>query len=169
MMDHPLVKKALSYATYHHGSQTRKYTGELYINHPIAVAELVSKYVNEPEVIAAALLHDVVEDTGVIEEQIEMVFGSTVAQYVWFLTKPPTYVGDREMRKSLDRARLSLAPAKARLIKLFDVYHNSGSIAEHDPEFWKDFLPETKKLYEAIDARSIIEKYNINESFEGLL
>jgi len=169
MIDHPLVKKALSYASYLHGGQVRKYTGELYINHPIAVAERVSQYVKEPEAVAAALLHDVVEDTGVIAEQIEMVFGPTVAQYVWFLTKPPEYVGDRAIRKQIDRDRLSIAPEVVRLIKVCDVLHNAGSIQEHDPEFWKDFQPESKLLFDAINAKEIAEKYDFLECLEGLI
>ena len=57
-----LVKKALEFASNAHNGQTRKYTGEPYIVHPIEVMELVREVIDDPEVLAAALLHDVVED-----------------------------------------------------------------------------------------------------------
>ena len=60
---HPLVIKADTFADLSHSGQVRKYTGEPYIVHPREVATLVSTVAHTPEMLAAALLHDVVEDT----------------------------------------------------------------------------------------------------------
>lgn len=83
-----LEARAHAFATDAHGDidQRRKYTGEPYIVHPIAVAELVRSVPHTPEMIAAALLHDVVEDTPVTIEGIETEFGARVAELVGWLT-----------------------------------------------------------------------------------
>jgi (p)ppGpp synthase/HD superfamily hydrolase len=79
-----LERCALEFATTAHASinQRRKYTGEPYIVHPIAVAELVRSVPHTPEMIAAAYLHDVVEDTPVTIEEIREEFGPQVAELV---------------------------------------------------------------------------------------
>ena len=81
-----VVNKALAYATDAHKGQVRKYTGEPYIVHPIEVMETVRRVMDDPEVQAAALLHDVVEDTPVSIRDIEDVFGPRVAALVSDLT-----------------------------------------------------------------------------------
>ena len=58
-----IVEKAIKYATEAHGDQKRKYTGEPYITHPIAVMEIVKTVAHTKEMLAAAVLHDVIEDT----------------------------------------------------------------------------------------------------------
>jgi len=86
-----LEQKALLFATAAHYAigQTRKYSGEPYIVHPVAVAELVMSVPHTPEMVAAALLHDVLEDTDVPYSVLEEEFGSTVAEYVQLLSDPP--------------------------------------------------------------------------------
>jgi (p)ppGpp synthase/HD superfamily hydrolase len=81
-----LVNKAFSYALAAHTGQTRKYTGEPYIVHPFAVSLIVQSVPHTPEMVAAALLHDTVEDTGKTIEEIEQLFGKQVASYVGWLT-----------------------------------------------------------------------------------
>src|SRR3546814_15286338 len=68
----PLVSKALAYAAAAHGSidHVRKYTGEPYIHHPIEVMEIVSSVPHTEDMLAAALLHDTIEDTTVTQEDI---------------------------------------------------------------------------------------------------
>lgn len=132
------------YASNAHEGQIRKYTGESYITHPKAVAELVDSFWKESfgeeapaEVYAASLLHDVVEDTDMTLDDIERLFGTTVAQYVYFLTKPHNVAGNRALRKALFNKQLELAPIEAKIIKFFDMFHNCESIKEHDPKFFK--------------------------------
>ena len=95
------VEFARRFAEQSHAGQVRKYTGEAYITHPIRVAELVNEHVQDDNVLCAALLHDVVEDCEVTIEEIEQLFGGEIAEYVWYLTKPPSFVGDREKAKAI--------------------------------------------------------------------
>lgn len=81
-----ILEKALIFATDAHKGQFRKYTGDPYITHPIAVSKIVATITNDEDMIAAALLHDTVEDTEVTLQQIEENFGSRVALFVENLT-----------------------------------------------------------------------------------
>src|SRR3546814_13145578 len=78
----PLVSKALAYAAAAHGSidHVRKYTGEPYIHHPIEVMEIVSSVPHKEVMLAAALLHDTIEDTYVMQEAINRDFAPTIAK-----------------------------------------------------------------------------------------
>lgn len=150
------IQLAHEFARLQHTGQVRKYTGESYITHPIAVTELVSQFVQDEDVLCAALLHDVVEDTPTTIEEIEEKFGPEIACYVWYLTKPPSFVGNRDERKQLDRDRLQQAPKLARLIKVFDLWHNAGSIQEHDPKFWVTFKQEALLLLDSMMAYDVV-------------
>ena len=156
------IDHAKMWAGMHHKGQVRKYTGEPYIEHPLAVAELVKEHGLSETAIIAAILHDTVEDTGATMEDVEELFGEKVAEYVWYLTKPPSYVGDRVKRKTLDRNRLSEAPEEIRIIKFFDIYHNAGSIKEHDTELWETWRYEMAMLLLAMDVESVesLRPYN---------
>ena len=79
-----LIQAAAALAGYAHGTvnQKRKYTNEPYIVHPMEVAEIVASVTNDSEMIAAAWLHDVVEDTGVTLQEIEERFGARVRELV---------------------------------------------------------------------------------------
>lgn len=154
-----LISKAHVFGTRAHKGQVRKYTGEPYFTHCEAVAGFVSDFTSDENVIAAALLHDTVEDCDTQIEEIAEKFGDTVAEYVWYLTKPPAFVGNREARKKQDRMRLSCAPDQAKLIKCMDLRHNSLSIKKHDPDFWKTFSKEAVLLLDAMQAGDVISKY----------
>ena len=146
-----IEKKALDFATTAHTGQKRKYTGEDYIVHPIEVAEIVKTVAYTPEMIAAALLHDVVEDTDVSLEDISIKFGPDIADLVCDLTdvsKPED--GNRAARKALDRAHTALASASAKTIKLADLISNSRSIVEFDPKFAKVYLKEKALLLDVL-------------------
>ena len=150
-MSEEMLNEVLEFATAAHGDQKRKYTGDPYINHPIAVAEIVETVPHTQEMIAAALLHDVVEDTHVTIDQIADKFGDKVAELVGWLTdisRPED--GNRRTRKALDRAHSANAPAEAQTIKLADLIHNSISIAEHDPNFWKVYREEKVELLKVL-------------------
>ena len=163
------IEHAKMWAGMHHKGQIRKYTGEPYIEHPLAVAETVKEHGLSGEAIVAAILHDTVEDTGATMEDVEELFGTKVAEYVWYLTKPPEYVGNRELRKTLDRNRLSEAPEEVKIIKFFDVYHNAGSIKEHDIDFWNTWRHEMALLFLAMDVHSIESITSKYKEFIGSL
>lgn len=139
-----LVEDALFFAQQAHKGQVRKYTGDQYITHPIAVSELVKNatYYNQT-MLAAALLHDTVEDTGVGIADIDQFFGACVASLVSGLTNAPKVDNtSRWFKKYTDRQRLEQCSGQVHTIKLADVIHNSQSIIEHDPEFAKVYIPE---------------------------
>ena len=146
-----MLDEVLKFATKAHGSQKRKYTGEPYIVHPIAVSEIVKTVSHTDEMVAAALLHDVVEDTPVTIQEIETKFGSKVAELVGWLTdtsRPEN--GNRKTRKSIDRLHSADAPAEAQTIKLADLIHNTKSIEQHDPGFWKVYKQEKIALLDVL-------------------
>ena len=145
-----IVRKAQVYAQAAHAAvgQRRKYTGEPYIVHPAEVARIVASVPGStPEMVAAAWLHDVVEDTGCTFTDIHMAFGADIAALVGWLTdvsKPED--GNRATRKARDREHTASAPAEAQTIKLADLISNSKSIIEHDPEFARTYLEEKRLL-----------------------
>jgi|TARA_B110000908_G_scaffold166468_1_gene217665 (p)ppGpp synthase/HD superfamily hydrolase len=150
---------ALIYGESAHDGQFRKYTGEDYFSHPVAVADLVEEYMDkvdgfsEEEILTAmtvALLHDTVEDTDVTIEDIVTRFGDEVAKGVWYLTKTPNFVGNRKQRKVLCELRLSAAPKWVKIIKMMDMSHNEQSIGMYDKSFHKVFLDETESLLAAM-------------------
>ena len=80
--DTDLVTRAVEFAAREHDGQVRKGTEIPYIVHPMEAAAIAAGMTDDPEVIAAAVLHDTVEDTEVTREQIEKEFGSRVAEFV---------------------------------------------------------------------------------------
>lgn len=151
-----LVQRADAFAEAAHGAvnQVRKYTGEPYINHPREVRAIMKKYATgpiSPEQEAAALLHDVIEDTNVTKQELESEFGSEVATLVSWLTdvsKPED--GNRKIRKNLDLQHTAAAPADSQSIKLSDLISNSISIVQHDPGFARTYLREKAALMQVL-------------------
>jgi len=148
-----LAESALAFATEAHASidQRRKYTGEPYIVHPIAVAELVRSVPHTEAMIAAAYLHDVVEDTPVSLAEIEAQFGAEVAMLVGWLTdvsRPGD--GNRTVRKALDLAHTARAPAAAKTIKLADLIDNTRTISARDPGFWRVYRREKAAMLKVL-------------------
>jgi (p)ppGpp synthase/HD superfamily hydrolase len=144
-----LVARADAFAAAAHGAikHKRKYTGDDYIVHPREVAAIVATVPHTPEMLAAALLHDTVEDTGVSIETIRAEFGPIVAMYVADLTDVSTAAdGNRAVRKSIDLAHTAKACADAKTIKLADLLSNTASIVEHDPGFARVYLKEKSAM-----------------------
>ena len=134
-----------------HDGQKRKYTGEDYIVHPMAVSKLVKEHGGSKVQQAAALLHDVVEDTQYTLADINANFGHEVATLVQWLTdtsRPED--GNRATRKEIDRKRLESAPAEAQFIKLADMLDNSETIFEFDPSFATVFKREMVQLVDSM-------------------
>jgi (p)ppGpp synthase/HD superfamily hydrolase len=144
-----LELRAKEFATRHHAAvnHVRKYTGEPYIVHPEAVAAIVRKVPHTPEVLAAAWLHDTVEDTKATPEEILQAFGPEVAELVEMLTEVsrPTD-GNRARRKQLDLEHTAKANPAAQTIKLADLIDNTRSILAHDSDFAVVYLREKAAL-----------------------
>lgn len=148
-----LIAKARDYAVKAHAhlNHRRKYSLEHYDVHLQEVANLVASVADDPEMIAAAWLHDAVEDTVVTLLDIEQQFGAAVAQLVGELTDVSVSSdGNRATRKAIDRAHLATASPRGKTIKLADLIHNSQDICAHDPEFAKVYLTEMASLLEVL-------------------
>ena len=148
-----LIEKATIFATKAHESidQRRKYTEKPYIVHPAEVASIVTSVPHTKEMIAAAWLHDVVEDTPITLDEIYAEFGKKVGDLVEMLTdisKPED--GNRKVRKELDRQHTAKASPEGKTIKLADLISNTSSIVKHDPNFAKVYLREKRLLLEVL-------------------
>ena len=148
-----LIETAKALATRAHDGQVRKYTGEPYISHPQAVVAIVETVDHTPEMVAAAWLHDVVEDTKFTLDDIRAHCGNAVADLVYWLTdKSKPGDGNRKARKLVDRLHLAQAPAAAQTIKLADLLDNLASIAVHDQAFAAVYRVEKQMLLEVMKA-----------------
>lgn len=146
-----LEKHALKFATRSHGDQKRKYTSEPYIVHPIAVAEIVRSVPHTREMIAAAYLHDTIEDTAITSFEIHREFGPVVGELVDWLTDVSMPAdGNRKTRKQIDLEHTAMAPPAAKTIKLADLIDNSKSIFASDPDFWRVYRHEKIRLLEVL-------------------
>ncbi|CAI0728057.1 GTP pyrophosphokinase rsh [Serratia rubidaea] len=151
-----LSERARIFATQAHADagQKRKFTDEPYIVHPAAVVELLMSANPSEEMIAAAWLHDVVEDTGVTLAAIGALFGPRVEQYVEMLTDVRTRSsgGERIERKNANLRHSAQAHPSAQTIKLCDLIDNARCVVERDPLFARDYLLEMKRLLTVMTA-----------------
>jgi len=146
-----LVQRATEFATAAHDGQVRKYTGVPYIVHPIEVMEIVKTVPHDDAMLAAALLHDVVEDCDVTIEEIIVEFGSDVASLVSDLTdvsRPED--GNRKVRKTKDRNHSATSSSRAQTVKLADLISNATDIIVNDPSFARVFIKEKKMLLQVL-------------------
>lgn len=151
-----LVETAKAIATEAHAGQKRKYTGDDYITHPQAVVRILKtipfpniNYLGHTrdEMLAAAWLHDVVEDTDTTLQQIRKATNKTVASLVKRLTdiSKPSH-GNRMVRKSIDRWHTARGDFTSKTIKLADLIDNSDSIIKYDVGFRKVYMQEMALL-----------------------
>lgn len=148
-----IVEHARVYATAAHAAvgQRRKYTFEPYIVHPTEVAAIVASVPHTDAMLAAAYLHDVVEDTAVTIGDIVYEFGSEVALLVSDLTdaaRPED--GNRAERMAINRVYIANAPAESQTIKLADIISNCSSIVKYDPKFAVVYLDEKRQMLEVL-------------------
>lgn len=141
------IQDAIALATSAHKGQFRKGTGKVpYIRHPLRVAERVASITDDEEMIVAALLHDVLEDTDTPASLIKERFGSRVTVLVHELTATPTPLGRKE-RKLLEAFRLGLVSSEAQTIKYADILDNLQDIFEFSPAFAKTYIPEKTAIF----------------------
>ncbi|MCD6011801.1 MAG: metal-dependent phosphohydrolase [Flavipsychrobacter sp.] len=151
-----LLEKIRDYADKAHGNQMRKYTPERYIVHPVRVMKLCREYTDDIAVLAAALLHDVLEDTPVTEQELHRFLTSVMTKedaaktmkFVIDLTD--VYVKkdfpklNRRTRKEKESERLKHIDPESQTIKYADIIANCNEIVVHDPDFAKRFLFECR-------------------------
>ena len=131
--------------------QVRKYTGDPYIVHPLRVMYTVQSVTQDLEVIAASVMHDVIEDTLRKKADIVRHFGTRIANLVDEVTdvsKPED--GNREQRKKLDREHVACASADGQTIKLADLIDNGEDIMANDPKFGRVYIREKILLLEVL-------------------
>lgn len=177
-MSRDIILDAWSFATKAHEGQTRRYTGEPYIVHPIAVANMVKDImgIEREDMICAALLHDTVEDTDTTNADIAREFGAEIAELVNMLTdvsRPED--GNRAVRKNLDLIHLSTASPDAQTIKLADLIDNSRTIIQYGKGFTPIYMVEKRALLGVLmegasilhaQASLIVENYLLNHPEE---
>lgn len=172
-----LVDHAVEFATKAHGRQVRKYTGEPYVNHTVSVARMVHKYGGDVNMVCAAILHDVIEDTEVTFAELTLQsngFNFPIATLVLQLSdvSRPEH-GNRKVRKQIDRQYLAGAEPRAQTIKYCDMLDNGESITLHDKDFSVVYMREMSLLIEVMDkgdprllerVKNMITNYYINHT-----
>ena len=168
--DKKIIRKAFDVAVDAHKDQRRK-SGEAYIFHPIAVAKIVARDIGLGATsIAAALMHDVVEDTDITVEDIEKMFNPKIAQLVEGLTKIAKVKTDKEISMQAENFRKMLLTlnddVRVILIKIADRLHNMqtmGSMADYKQA---KIASETLYIYAPLAHR--LGLYNIKTQLEDL-
>ena len=164
-----LIEKAYSVAQKAHAGIVRK-TGEAYITHPVGVAQLLAQYsFVETEIICAALLHDVLEDSTYKQSQMISDFGEEITSIVDGLTKLTEKETGYENYKAENLRKIILATAKdtrVMIIKLVDRIHNLQSLDIFRSEKKKRIAEETMKIYAPIAEK--IGLYSIKAELEDL-
>jgi guanosine-3',5'-bis(diphosphate) 3'-pyrophosphohydrolase len=171
--DKKLIRKAFEVALDGHKNQRRK-SGEAYIFHPIAVAKIVAQEIGlDATSIAAALLHDVVEDSPVYDiKHIEDLFGKTIATIVDGLTKISSLSKEKDMSASLQaenfrKMLLTLNDdVRVIIIKIADRLHNMQTMDSMRTDKQEKIASETLYIYAPLAHR--IGLYNIKTQLEDL-
>ncbi|MFT4790683.1 MAG: guanosine-3',5'-bis(diphosphate) 3'-pyrophosphohydrolase [Arcticibacterium sp.] len=168
--DKKLIRLAFDTAVDAHSDQRRK-SGEAYIFHPIAVAKIVASEIGlDAASIAAALLHDVVEDTSYTLPDIERMFGSVVAKIVDGLTKIAHLKKDMNISQQAENFRKMLLTlnddVRVIIIKIADRYHNMLTMDSMPEHKQLKIASETLYIYAPLAHR--IGLYNIKTALEDL-
>ena len=168
--DKKLIRTAFDTAVDAHKKQRRK-SGEAYIFHPIAVAKIVASEIGlDATSIAAALLHDVVEDTPYTLADIEQIFGETIARIVNGLTKISQLEYQKDVSLQAENFRKMLLTLnediRVIIIKIADRLHNMQTMDSMAPDKQLKIASETLYIYAPLAHR--IGLYNIKSELEDL-
>ena len=159
--DWALINKAVDYASTKHQAQKRK-DGSPYIIHPLAVAQIVAEMGLDCDAVLGALLHDCIEDTDASHEDIERIFGSTVAELVEGVTKlTRANFSTSEQAQMENLRKMFMAMSKdirVVLIKIADRLHNMRTMQYQTPEKQLKKCRETMDVYAPLAHRLGMQK-----------
>jgi RelA/SpoT family (p)ppGpp synthetase len=158
------VCRAYYYAEQAHDGQYRR-SGDPYIIHPLAVANILSEMHMDPQSLMAAMLHDVIEDTAVPKEALEQQFGSVVTELVDGVSKL-THIkfGSQEEKQAGNFQKMAMAMARdirVILVKLADRLHNMRTLSAMPPDKKRRIANETLEIYAPIANRLGISNIRI--------
>lgn len=156
-VDLEIISKAIEVAEHYHGDQTRA-SGEPYVSHPIAVAQIIAEMNLDTASIITALLHDTVEDTDLTLDQIEEMFGKDIASLVYGVTKLTRLAFKSDQIKQAENFRkLLLAMSediRVLLVKLADRLHNMRTLDYFSSPSKKQRIAlETMEIYAPLAER----------------
>jgi GTP diphosphokinase / guanosine-3',5'-bis(diphosphate) 3'-diphosphatase len=164
-----LLNRAYVYAMKAHGEQTRA-SGDPYFSHPLEVAAIVTDLKLDDATVAAALLHDTIEDTEATRAEIESLFGHDIGALVEGLTKLKKLdLVTKEAKQAENLRKLLLAIAddvRVLLVKLADRLHNMRTIEHMAPEARKRIAEETLDIYAPLAGR--MGMHEMREELEDL-
>ncbi|ELR68639.1 metal dependent phosphohydrolase [Fulvivirga imtechensis AK7] len=175
------LNKIRSFAEHAHGDQMRRYSDEKYIRHPERVMELCREHTQDHTILAAALLHDVLEDTEVTEQEIASFLIEVMETYEAertvrlvvdltdiYIKKDYPHL-NRKKRKRKEAERLGKAHPDAQTVKYADIIDNTVDLAENDEDFARVFLKEAQLILSKMHdghpglrkkARETVEHYS---------
>ncbi|WP_423738209.1 HD domain-containing protein [Chitinophaga caseinilytica] len=146
-----------------HGSQTRKYSPDRYIVHPMRVMRICEGYTQATPVLAAAILHDVLEDTPIHKNELARFLHGIMApreaertmhlvvELTDVFTKQAYPTWNRRKRKAAEAKRIAANSPEAQTIKYADILDNCMGISGHDADFAPVFLHECRQLLNMMD------------------
>ncbi|PRB82704.1 bifunctional GTP diphosphokinase/guanosine-3',5'-bis pyrophosphate 3'-pyrophosphohydrolase [Pseudomonas sp. MYb185] len=164
-----LVRRAYFYAEQAHDGQTRR-SGEPYVTHPLAVANILADMHMDHQSLMAAMLHDVIEDTGIPKEALVTQFGDTVADLVDGVSKLTQMTFETKAEAQAENfQKMALAMARdirVILVKLADRLHNMRTLGALKPEKRRRIARETLEIYAPIANR--LGMHSLSTEFEDL-
>src|SRR5690554_1131649 len=164
-----LVRRAYYYAEQAHDGQRRR-SGEAYVTHPLAVANILADMHMDHQSLMAAMLHDVIEDTGIAKEAISSQFGETVSELVDGVSKLTQMKFENKAEAQAENfQKMALAMARdirVILVKLADRLHNMRTLDAMPPEKSRRIARETLEIYAPIANR--LGMHNMRVEFEDL-
>jgi (p)ppGpp synthase/HD superfamily hydrolase len=169
-----LIARATLFADQAHDGQLRKFSGLPYISHPMEVMQIVRGVCNDDDVLAAAVLHDVIEDCGVTYTDLMLEFNENIAHLVYQVTNAADDEdGDRIVRAYINRNVMANASDDAQTIKLADIISNLSGIdlaLECDPAWAKMYLEEKVDMINVLNrGDATLKKRAASLAAEGIL